>query len=73
LHQLPSQRPRPAADVQHPLASPHIGQFRELHTQRPGKTAHEPSVGICADVKHHQARVGRHAGTPGRHYITVRL
>jgi len=51
------QRPRPAADVQYPLASRHTGQIRELHSQRLRETAHEPAVGLCADLKCHDARV----------------
>lgn len=57
LHKLRGQRPRPAADVQYPLASRHTGQIRELHGQRLREAAHEPAVGLCADLKCHDARV----------------
>ena len=58
-HQLPGQRSRPAAHIQHPLTCPHTGYRRELHSQRLGKTAHEPGIGIRADLKHHNIRVVR--------------
>jgi hypothetical protein len=63
LHQLRGQRAWPAADVQHSLPSPHISQLRELQSKRPGKTTHEPNVGIRADIKFHHARVCGHAST----------
>ena len=61
LQKLRGQRPGPAADVQYPLTSRHTGQIRELHSQRLREAAHEPGVGICADVKCHDARVVGHA------------
>jgi hypothetical protein len=64
VHESCGQSPWPAADVKHPLTSVHTGQVRELHGQRLGETTHEPGVGICRDVKDHDARLGGYAGGP---------
>ena len=58
-HQLSRQRAWPASHVQDPLAAANPGQISELRRERLGVLAHEPQVGVRADVEAHQGNLPR--------------
>ena len=57
LDQLPRQRARPAADIDHPLPQAHTSKVSQLWGQRDRVPAHKAVVGIGLDGEAHPSRL----------------